>query len=275
MLDEGLRDIPGIEPMEEVIISPPLIVKDLIKDEQGTPLFDYETWALELINHSDAFIEKAHGEPFTMPCSEAHGEPDAVTESYCVDFKLILGQSMQRAVRECSWERTMFKGMTLVHTSRSKEDMPAVRLHVVLRGYSLERLRDLMSTPCRKGCLDDAERDVRSFLKSIDHPKNLLLIYPCFFYSNDDRPIARKSVDLALLHDFKTAMQLRMQLHLGCETFLAYFFEADMVILRACGDELSGFDSVPVNMSPTFMDILRSHCGGSKYARMLKDVGVR
>ena len=70
-------------------------------------------------------------------------------------------------------------------------------------------------------------------------------------------------------------MQIRMQLHPGRETFLAYFFETDIVILRACGDELAAFDSVPVNMSPTFMDILRNHCGGSKYVQKLKDVGVR
>ncbi len=260
--------------MKTRILSPALITKDLVKEKQGKSIFDYEAWAIELINHSSAFMKRTHDKSFVTPCSEAHGESDAMTKDYCIDFKLILGQSMQRAIRECSQERTTFNGITLLHPSRSNSDMCGVRLHAALRKRNLEQLRNLMSISHREKCHDDAEKDVWSFLKSIDHPKNLLLIYPCLFYSSDDSSIAYESVNLALCYDFRNAMQLRTQRHPEYETFLAYFLEDSMIILQVREDKLSTFDSVPVYMSPTFMNILRL-CDESKYVQLFKKASQR
>lgn len=218
--------------MKTKIISPTLIAKDLVKDKQGNPIFNYETWVIELINRSSAFMKKTHGKSFVTPCSEAHGESDAITKNYNIDFKLILGQSMQRAIRECSQERTTFNGITFLHPSRSHSDMCGVRLHVALRKYDLEQLRNLISISCREECRNDIEQDVWSFLKSIDHSKNLLLIYPCLFYSSGNSSITHESVNLALCHDFKNAMQLHIQRHPAYEIFFAYFLEDDIALYR-------------------------------------------
>lgn len=78
------------------------IVKDVIGDYEHNSLFNYEDWLRELINESSAFMAKTGGARLEAPDQEAHGEADAISASYCLDFKLAAGQCMMRALRDLS-----------------------------------------------------------------------------------------------------------------------------------------------------------------------------
>lgn len=90
MIDKRLIEaVPGAERLKSAMITPELFVKDLIQDYSGRPLYTYEEWTRELINHSNAFKELTRGAEFHAPVSEANGECDAVSDAYQLDFKLI------------------------------------------------------------------------------------------------------------------------------------------------------------------------------------------
>lgn len=68
MIDKRLVEaVPGAERLISATIAPCLFVKDLMQDFSGRPLYAYEEWARELINHSNAFKELAKGAGFMHP----------------------------------------------------------------------------------------------------------------------------------------------------------------------------------------------------------------
>ena len=114
MIDKRLVEaVPGAERLKSAMITPDLFVKDLMQDYSGRPLYTYEEWTRELINHSNAFKELTRGAEFHAPVSEANGECDAVSDAYQLDFKLIFGESMMRAVSLTSSRRVSDRGITL------------------------------------------------------------------------------------------------------------------------------------------------------------------
>lgn len=102
----------------ESLLPPGMFVKDLIIDELDKPLYNYEDWLRELLNASEAFMRKTSGEELKKPADESHGEADAISSNYSIDFKLVAGQSMPRALREMSLQKIVARGLTLTHTSR-------------------------------------------------------------------------------------------------------------------------------------------------------------
>ena len=67
-----------------------LIVKGFVKGEEQC---NYEYYLLELVNQSSFFISLSHGQRYSAPESEAHGECDCISDAYQLDFKLIGGNT--------------------------------------------------------------------------------------------------------------------------------------------------------------------------------------
>lgn len=252
MIADRLGDIPGVDKVCARPIPEGLICKDLMTDGEGNALYSYEQWVLELINASTAFMSKTGGSQFVAPVSEAHGEDDAITPSYSVDFKLILGQSMQQALRECSSQLVVQDGVTFACTSRSHHDMDAALLHTVLRDYDVAGLDAVARGPRP---IDKAERDVWSFLRSISHDKHLLLVCPYLFYSTDGDPMPRDVISQCLHRDFGNAMRLRKDWFPDKDTYIACFHRGAMLVDEFASGRLVPFDTVPVQKSPTFIDV--------------------
>lgn len=122
-----------------------------MQDFSGRPLYAYEEWARELINHSNAFKELSKGAEFHAPASEANGECDAVSDAYQLDFKLVFGKSMTRALSLTSSRQVSDHGITLGLPGKScAKEQIGLRLQVILRGYSLARLDELLKTEDEK-----------------------------------------------------------------------------------------------------------------------------
>lgn len=109
-----------------------LVMKDVVTGQGGNPMHDYEGWLRELINCSEAFLRKTGGEPFHAPVEEAHGEADAITERYSIDFKLVAGRSMLRALRETSPQKVVVGGSTFTSKGRKICGLAGIKLHACL-----------------------------------------------------------------------------------------------------------------------------------------------
>ena len=249
---EGAR----LSGLVETTIPAGMIAKEVLTDQRGEPLCGYEDWLRELVNSSDAFMAKSAGAPFLKPESESHGECDAVADGYSLDFKLVLGWSAQRALRECSSELiAMDNGAVMSCASRASADIDAVRLHAALRGFDYAGLSALWRVGKKKSGLGLVERDVASFLKTLDFDKNLLLLYPVLLHVDDGRRIPRDRVSAAVYDDFESALQLRRGFHPGKDTFIAFFWDGELVVLESLNSGFRSFDSIPVSTSKTFMKV--------------------
>lgn len=69
------------------MLDAPLIIQDYVNDE---PECNYERYLTELINHSGLFMQKSKGTAFEWKEHQDHGECDAVSEHYSIDYKLLI-----------------------------------------------------------------------------------------------------------------------------------------------------------------------------------------
>ena len=243
----------------ESLLPPGMFVKDLITDERNNPLYNYEDWLRELLSASEAFVRKTSGEELKKPTEESHGEADAISSNYSIDFKLVAGQSMLRALREMSQQMTVMGGLTLTHTSRGSGSMEGLRLHVALRRYSEDELRRIWNANPKHGLRNDVEREIAGYLKLLKKEKNLLLLYPAVLYDGSDAPAAQAAADDAVYSDYGAALRLRNDYLPDYENYLAYFRDGCLVILEVTSAGSKLFDSVPVSKSATFMDAVRQY----------------
>lgn len=256
VIDDKFKGLPGIETLTVRIIPKALICKDLITDFEDKPLYAYEDWVRELINCSESFLQMSDGHPYEASISEAHGECDAISSCYEIDFKLILGQSMQQAIRETSPQCITGNGMTLFCNGRSSKTFKAVYLHTALRGLNKETLSCIA-----KGTYTGSEdkeilKDVRKYLKSIRRNKNMLLILPYLFGSSDGASVDQYTIIQCLNRELVESLSLRHDWYPSRDTFVAYFYDGNMEILRFSQVAFSQFDSVSVTKSPTFLKIV-------------------
>lgn len=259
--------------MREALLPAGLFSKSVIAALQGTPAYDLDTWPRELVNFSQAFMKKTGYELFRVPDDESEGQCDAITNRYSLDFKFVLGNSAQHAVRETSAGKIKVdNGITLTCVSRSKGDRQAVRLHAVLRECSLSKLRELRDRDPRQECSSMAERDLAYLMRSLDKDKNLLLILPLLIYADNHLTLPVPEMNRMLFIDFNTVFALRREMYPRRENYLGYFHEGRFIVAQAYEDELAEFDAISVRDSPAFMEIL-SHYSKVDYLLMDRLLG--
>lgn len=163
-----------------------LIAKDIITDARGRRLYNYEEWLRELANSSSALMRKTGGERFGPPESEACGENDAIAKSYEMDFKLVLGEAAQLAVREMSEQLVRSDdGAVFFCSSRHEGEMTVPLPFKALRNYDESALAELWGVDKKKIGRDrDLDREVAGILKSLATKKNLLLLFPVLLYGD-------------------------------------------------------------------------------------------
>ena len=243
--------------IRECILPPAFVSKDIAKDTYGNKLYDYEDWLREFVNSSDAFLQKTAGEQFRAPAREDHGEADAITSRYEIDFKLILGQSMQCALRETSFQLlTQPGGGVFFVRSKEEGERKAVRLFAALRGRDVSSLRSLWGVD-RKALTKDLDCDIASFLKTLDKDKHLLLLLPLLLYADGGMGVSPSVASEMVYSDFEPAIRLRREFHPQRETYLAFFVPHRIEFIKSTDTGWVGFDSVPTNASKTFSEVRR------------------
>ena len=238
--------------LQEKMLDAPLIINDFVK---GEPECNYERYLVEMINHSKLFMQKSGGKPFQWEECQAHGECDAVSENYSVDFKLLATRSSLQGQREISSSITkMADGVNAFGIGRWPRGkvFKAVRAAAALRRYSFEELHRIAINPIGK-----IEEDVSRILKSLRVQKNLLLFYPfemSFSVSHTFSDGCNK-ISEAFNEDLHNISLYRRSEVPDYETFLCTIYDQKLLIFQ----NISGYwkldDFVEVSSSRIFMDL--------------------
>lgn len=230
-----------------------LIVKNFVKGEEKC---NYECYLLELVNKSSFFANLSHGQSYTAPEDERHGECDCISDAYLLDFKLIGGKTPLQARKLLTNQKELLaEGAIAIGPPWEKKSTRQVTLiHAALRDYSYAQLIELRKQNLRK---QGIENDVCQFLKTLETKKNLLLFFPYSFSFDIEYEIEEgsKQICSAINSDFSSAMEYRRNVVNGFDTFLCFIYSERLVFLK---DESNAFrlvDYVHLNESPTYMKL--------------------
>ena len=248
-------------------ILPVGFIKDGFITKNQKPLdYSYEDYILELINCSSFFMSKTNKSKFVHPTDESRGQYDAVSDSFSLDFKLILGKSMQYAKNLTSAQiDTNGGGVTYFKVAKGKGEYKGIWLHRVLRDLAPSDLKRIASGKTN----GDLENDVLAYLNSIDKEKNLLLFYPVLFeYRGTDVCIPQSIADI-MYEDYCESLRWRLSLHPNFETYISFIFDKAFHIALFNEHKLELKDSVSLSNSPSFIWLKDFYWNDSIIKRLL------
>ena len=257
--------------IREIPLPAGFIKKGFIKQNGQKGDYSPDDYLREFLNSSSWFMRKTNGELFVKPKSEAHGECDAITKCYRIDFKQILGESMQYAIANTAEQIDEYNGTaTLYRKSIREGEFKAVRLHIVLRDYSTNDLECIYSSNGEG--FSDIETDIAQLLKSIDKEKHLLLFYPVLLKYEGDDDCTKDDVAKVFASDYMGVATFRKVRHPDKETYFAFIFECSFVIVVVEDNDFKVVDEVDVKFSNTFNWILDKHFAHPIYKEFEKSI---
>ncbi len=231
-------------------ILPTGFIKDgFITTHQKPSNYSYEDFIIEYLNESAYFMDKTDGELFYHSNDESKGQCDAITNNYSLDFKLILGQSMQYAKNLTSEQiDTNGKGVVYYSIAKGKGEYRAIWLHKALRDLTKENLEQIIND----GATNELECDVLAYMESIDKEKNLLLFYPVIFeYCGTDICTAQSIANI-ICNDFCESLKVRTSLHPNHETYVSFLYEKSFHVALFNKEKLELKDSIHASNSKCF-----------------------
>lgn len=232
------------------MLSPQFTRKNYIRGDQE--ICNYELYLTELINQCPNFMS-SFDEPFRHVEKQSNKEPDAISNNYGIDYKMIASQSGQHAnsVLKSQIYRMDNGGVAYGISKCPDRTMTVTRIFAALRQYSLE---DLISIRGKENT-NFVEDDVISYLKTIETKKNLLLFFPYKFWyepSIEDMPSAIDGVVNALQHDFQNSMLYRSNIAPMYDTYFATIYETYFLIMKVQQDGFVLLDSIDTDKSPIY-----------------------
>lgn len=234
------------------MLEAPFIIHDFVNNE---PNCNYERYLTELINHSALFMQKSKGTPFEWIEHQDHGECDAVSDCYSIDFKLLDTRSRLQGLRETSSSITKYMdgayGFGLGRWPAGKEFI-AIRTVAALRQYSNEDLRRIASAP-----IGQIEKEVSIILKTLRVKKNLLLFYPYTLLFSEPHSFSDgcNSISEAFNDDLHNVLLYRRREAPDYDTFLCAIYEGKMLFFEDVDGQWRLEDNVEMSSSKIYMDI--------------------
>ena len=243
--------------LRETVLPAGFILDNILRDSRKIEDYNYENYLREYLNVSEWFLRKSSGEKYKKPVSETHGEDDAYTEEYSIDFKRILGESATRELQKTS-ERVLRTGSGNIYEFGGAYQRPgnALEIRQALRGYGPAELDDLSSVP-REEASSQIEQDIIAYLHLLGREKNLFLYDPVVFYL----PVpyleeeAERIIMDALHEDFGVSLDFRRRKAQAYETYISFFFEKDLMIFQYTEKGFVPTDRIPARLSSTFCSI--------------------
>ena len=242
--------------LQEKMLDAPLIIHGFVNDE---PKCNYERYMTELLNCSTFFMNKTGGEKLCWNEKQDHGECDATTSIYSIDYKLLATNSSLQAKRETSGSITKIgDGCIAFGIGRlpAGEKFTYIRTVSALRSYSLEELEMISA-----GSKDNVEKNVSVILKNVRTKKNLLLFYPYIMSFSEPHTFRDgcKSIENAFNEDLN---QIRLYRELnapGFETYISTIYENKLLIFENDGKQWALQDSVDMMTSEIYKDLYYSY----------------
>lgn len=238
------------------MLDAPLIIHGFVNDE---PKCNYERYMTELLNCSTFFMDKTMGDKFCWSQKQDHGECDATTTFYSIDYKLLATNSSLQAKRETSGSITKIReGAIAFGIGRLPvgEKFTYVRTVSVLREYSLEGLESIS---------DDSkniiEKNISVILKNVRTKKNLLLFYPYIMSFSEPHTFTNgcKSIENAFNEDLSQIRLYRERHAPNFETYICTIYEEKLLIFEDDGKQWVLKDSVDIMSSETYKYLYYSY----------------
>jgi len=245
---------PNIDPrIKYKSLLPAMVIKNFVDGEEDC---NYEKYLLELLNHSNYFEKKGKGE-YCHPPEESHGECDAISPNYELDFKLLEASSSLQA-------RSIFSisvckiadGITSYGKCKNPDGyIKSTRIHSTCRCLTLEELNEIYNK--KKENMDTKEKDILKVLNSLKKEKNILLFYP-FKLSVDDEIEIQELDDIitsALNNDFYSLFLYRESNVKSFDTYFVTIVFEDFFIYEVQNQKLVLIEKVNSSQLSTFMKL--------------------
>lgn len=247
-----------------------LVFKEYVKEDSQC---NYEFYLREVINSSQYFRNLSDGKRYEAPPSEDHGECDAITDKYKIDFKLAESSSYLEAKRQYSFGfQVLCKGVVASSPPVRNGSTYITSLHCALRNInSYEQIEDIlggeyihikMDKRMKEDMDDQICADLKTFYTWMKKNKNLLLFIPEVFYFEGEYYKCTDAVEIVrqdITMDFAFACQYRSHLELGKDTFICCIYDDFFLIFKFEGNELLLVDKVSVKESNIFVALYRKY----------------
>ena len=228
-----------------------MIVKNFIKGEEDC---NYEIYLRDYLNNSSFFMSKSSGQKYQACPTESHGEPDARSDDYAVDFKLMISNSKMEANSIFSGSITKYgEGAYGFGSAKVKGEQPCTQLCQALRYKEvndLENIDNINEDPLIK-------KDIKKYLRILHTKKNILLFLP-YEFSYSEEHTDQGGIDgilQALRFDLKASIEYREKNAKGYHTYAATLFNGKVLFFRLSTNAFEYVDSVDMTKSKTFMNL--------------------
>lgn len=231
------------------LLEAPMIIKGFVKGEAQC---NYEIYLRELLNAS-AWFQNKYGALFIAPESEAHGECDAISNQYRLDFKLFASRTSLQARSIFSEQISVTDDGAVCWSICKNPDsqMLTTRLHAAFRGMTYSELLECRQSKIKENGI---EKDILTALQTLETQKNILLFFP-FLFSFDNPPTfaeAIKSIEEGINNDFGEAFRYREETANGFDTFFTCLYGDSFLLFQIIRQKIELIDTVPVCNVPTF-----------------------
>lgn len=258
--------------LQNEMLPPALYIKGFVNNETRC---NYEYYLMEVINNSDFFQKLSKGEAYRPPISESHGECDAFSENYQMDFKLAEGNSKLEAKNLLEAGITkLANGVTAWHTSKKRGKTTALNINKMLENLkSTDDIRTILSSEAKHIKFGERTEDnidqqglyeIKLLAMNLLIKKNLLFYFPEVFsfvdgitYSFDEATII---IGKAIEHDFSVAFDYRNQENPGYDTYFCCVYDDYFLFFSYKDKQLNLIDCVKCSSCDTYK-YLREHYG--------------
>ena len=245
------------------LLPAPMIIKSYVAGDENC---NYEKYILEIVNASEVFKLLSGGKEYTAPDNEAHGENDANSDEYSLDFKLVESSSYLEAYRQYSaGVEVLVPGVKMICESRKKGSVPVTKLHCALRDIkTFAQIENILNSESKYVPMDTRTTDnideqihvdMKTFFKVLQKNKNLLLFIPEeFSFDGEDYELSEviEIIKDALSVDYVLSLEYRKSKIAEKDTFLMCVYDKQFLIYKYEDDGLLIKEVVPQVKSQTY-----------------------
>lgn len=231
------------------LLPAPMIIKNYVIGDENC---NYEKYLLEIVNASQVFRLLSGGKEYTAPDNEAHGENDANSEGYSLDFKLVESSSYLEAYRQYSAGiEVRVPGVKMICESRKKGSVMVTKLHCALRDIkTFAEIENIVNSESKYIPMDARTTDnineqilvdMKTFFKVLHKNKNLLLFIPEEFSFDGEGYELSEAIEIikdALSVDYLLSLEYRKTKIVEKDTFVMCVFDKQFLLYEYEGGGL-------------------------------------
>ncbi|HEL0009365.1 TPA: hypothetical protein TUL06_002144 [Streptococcus equi subsp. zooepidemicus] len=234
------------------------IIKNFV---DGEPDCNYEIYLLELLNNSTHFLKKG-GSCFSAPSDESHGQCDAISKDYDIDFKLLSSSTRLQASNLFSYGiSNLGNGITAITESKKKTgEIKATQIHVAFQTKDVAELIQLKED-FQNSRKHGIEKDIINVLNTLEKKKNIMLFFP--YTCELEGYLETENLDDIIVSElnyyFNSLFAYRSLKMKEFDTYFVTIFQKRFYIFSIQDDTLNLVEKIDCVLLPTFIKLKKYH----------------